>query len=83
MQHTPDWINLITEELVIQRFEDRIFEMSLHGVPEKEIKRLRTDFYRQLRNEEKNIYIPIEEFERLGLSFGKANKTKVIRGKGK
>ena len=81
MNHTPDWINVVAQEIVEQEFELKIFQMSLHGVGKDELTRIRTEFEGRLADKEEDVRIPIEQFERLGLSFGKANTTKVIRGK--
>lgn len=81
MNHTPDWINAVTQEIIEQDFEQQMFQMSLHGIGKEELKRIRKEFEHRLDDKDEDIRIPIEQFERLGLPFGKANKTKVIRGK--
>lgn len=58
-----------------------MFEMSIHGTSKEELDRIREEFDNRLNDKVEDVRIPIERFESLGLSFGKANKTKVIRGK--
>lgn len=86
IHHSIEWIEEILKSITRQEFENNIFEMALHGVPQKTIDKLKRDFENQFKTEDqkrKERLMPISEFQRLGIRAGKPTGTKVIRGKRK
>jgi len=63
--------------------EDKLFQLSLHGVDKKELDKIRRDFEHQSADEPKDIRIPLTDFQQMGLSLGRPNATRVIRDKEK
>ena len=70
-------------EIEKQEIDDYLFKMALHGVPKKDIDKLRDKFEREIGKEEKpkDIRIPMSEFRKLGLGIGKRTSTRVVREK--
>jgi hypothetical protein len=82
LDHPLAWVTELAESLAKQDFEDRIFQMALHGVNDKKLNEMRRDFYQQFDNttvKKDTLMIPIDEFKGQGLSIGKKNSTKVVR----
>jgi len=69
------------EEIAYRDLNEKLFQLSLHGVAKKDIDKIRRDFENQ--NEPKDIKIPISDFQHMGLSLGRPNTTKVIRDREK
>jgi hypothetical protein len=80
LDHDVDWIEHIYTELLRQEWEEVLFQMALHGVPKDKLDQLRKEINQDPKKTPENVKIPLAEFRSLGLSFGKENKTKVIRG---
>lgn len=74
-----DWINAMLNEINHKDLEDKLFQLSLHGVNKKEIDKIRRDFEQQSSDEPKDIRIPLTDFQQMGLSLGRPNATRVIR----
>jgi len=55
--------------------------MALHGVPKKEIDKIRDKFERQIEGDKKKKTIkdPMSEFKKLGIKIGKKTSTRVVR----
>lgn len=67
------------DEINYKDLEDKLFQLSLHGVDKKEINKIRRDFEDQNTDESKDIKIPITDFKHMGFSLGRPNTTRIIR----
>ena len=74
-----DWINVMLDEINRKDLEDKLFQLSLHGVDKKDVDKIRRDFERQSSGEPKDIRIPLTDFQQMGISLGRPNATRVIR----
>lgn len=79
LEHTPLWITEIYKELSIQEMEEKLFQMSLHGVSKQEVQKIRENFLMQFEKSEKENDVSLSNFQKVGLKFGKPTGTTVIR----
>jgi hypothetical protein len=82
LDHPLSWVTELANSLAKLDFEDRIFQMALHGIGEKKINELRHSFYKQFEDsseQKDNALIPINDFKARGILIGKQSNTRVKR----
>jgi len=82
LDHTPKWINAMTEIVNKIEFEKNLTQLSMHGVSKEDIERLRQKFEMNYMTDKEKENIAKNELNmlrRLGGHVGKKSKTKVIR----
>lgn len=74
------WINAVYKEIMREDFEEIIFQASIHGVDQAEIKSMKQRFEFEIEGKKHSEHIPsIAELQNMGLKVGKPSKTKVVR----
>ncbi len=69
-------------EIIIKKdFERNMFELSLHGIPTKELDNMRNKFNAEIEDKpimEVDSKVEKAKLQQFGFHFGKKNKTKVV-----